>query len=569
MNKVIRVNTQTGAIATEDLKKGYEHFGGRGLIAHVLNDEVNPKCDPLGAENKLILATQVFAGSGLTTGNRLAVGGKSPLTGTIKESNVGGSLAGLMSGHGIKMILIEGLPKDNKWKILKIDKAGKAELIAADEYAGLNNYALVEKLQAKYGKVAIASIGMAGERGYANSSVQVTDYTTGHPSRAAARGGLGSLMGSKKIKAVVIEEPEKRAAFQFANRDKFMAAAKRLADNLTAEGSMMRATTTVGTINLVEMTGLMAFLPVRNFSGAYFGMDRIRKINGPAFLEKLKANGGKNQLPCQLGCVVRCSNVYNDSKGQYVTGALEYETVALMGANCDIDDLDWIAQADRICDDLGVDTIETGATIAVCMDAGKIPWGDKKAAMGLLQEMVNGTEFGKLLGKGTAAVGKALGAKRIPAVKGQSLSGYDPRTAAVTGVTFATTPMGADHTAGPAMMPNGDMMGKVMRASMSGMMQLGNATMDNVCCMYGYMGTMADPTIVPDLFSGAFGGEWNADSVRQIGMKTLELERKFNKAAGFTSKDDVLPEFFSTEVAPSTGAVFDMTEKDMTDVFKF
>lgn len=566
MSKTLRVNTQTGTATYEDFKKEYRLFGNRGLIAKVMTDEVNPKCDPMGKENKFLLTTGIFSGTNLTTAHRLSAGGKSPLTGGIKESNVGGTVGYLLAGHGIKMIIIESTPDDGKWKLLVIDKSGKAELVPADDYLGLNNYKLVEKLKSKYGsKVGIASIGLAGERGYRNCSLQVTDASSGHPSRAAARGGMGCLMGAKKVKAVVIEEPATRESFEYVDKDKFEAARKRLTDGLTSRPS---ATTTIGTISVLDMVAPMALTPVRNYSGELIDVKMLNKINGAAFMAKLKKGGGKNQLPCQPGCVIRCSNSYNDSKGNYLTSGLEYETVAMCGTNCMIDDLDTIAKIDQMCDDLGVDTIETGATLGVCMEAGKIEWGDKKGAIRLVKEMMDGTEFGQLLGQGTETVGKKLGVKRIPTVKGQSMSGYDPKNTHIVGITYATSPMGADHTAGVMMMPDIDLMPKRFRLMMGANMQPNMATCDNIMCMYAFMGTMGDATVMPDLMAGAFGGEWNTAKISEIGQETLKLERAFNKAAGFTKDDDVLPDFFYNEIAPSTGASFDLSKEEMASAFE-
>jgi aldehyde:ferredoxin oxidoreductase len=569
MSKVLRVNTTRGTLKTEEFKKENQSFGGRGLIAKVMTDEVDPKCDPLGPDNKLIIATGLFAGTNVSTAHRLSVGGKSPLTLGIKEANVGGTAGYQMAGHGIKMIVLEGAPSASKWKLLRIAASGQPELVPADEYAGLNNYALVERLKSKYGKnVAVMSIGNAGERGYKNSSVQVTDGTSGHPSRAAGRGGLGAVMGSKKIKAIVIEPATTRAAFPYVDKAKFDAANKKLVDATLAEGSFARGFTTIGTINTVGMSGPTGMLPVRNYSGQFFGYERLQRIDGNAFVAKLKENGGKNGVPCQPGCIVRCSNVYNGKNGQYVTSGLEYETVGLLGSNCDIDDLDWIAEADKICDDLGLDTIETGATIGVCMDVGKIPWGDKKAAMGLLKEMVDGTDFGNLMGQGTAALGKKLKATRVPVAKGQAMAAYDPRNAQAIGVTYATSPMGADHTAGTAMMPFADMMGKAMRSGMSGRTQMGQAATDCMMCNFQFGLTNSDPTILPDLLNGSIGGGWSAEKVAQLGRDIINMELAFNKAAGFTKKDTRLPEFFYTEISLATGAVYDLTPDDLVDTFK-
>lgn len=569
MSKLIRVNTRTGSTESQELKQEYRLFGNRGLIAKVMTEEVNPKCDPLGKENKLIMSTGIFAGTPLSTAHRLSVGGKSPLTGTIKESNVGGNVGYMLAQHGIRLLIFEDIPGGNDWKVLVLDKNGKVELVPAGEYAGLNNYDLVKKLKGKYGKnIAVASIGLAGERGYLNSSVQITDAATGYPSRAAARGGMGAVMGSKKIKAVVVQPASSRYAFEYADKNKFDAANKRLVSALLAETSPMGGLAKFGTISFVANTAAMGIIPVRNYSGELFDAKRLDKLSGPAVLKKQEKRGGKNGLACQPGCLVRCNGIYNDNKGNYLAEGVEYETIAMCGTNCDIDDMDTIAKISYMCDDLGLDTVETGATIGVCMEAGKIPWGDKKGALNLVKEMVKGTEFGTLMGKGTAAVGKALGVKRVPVVKGQSLSGYEPRNAPVTGVTFATTPMGADHTAGVMMMPNADLMPKVARVSMSNMMQGNMATCDNIMCMYAFMSTMGDPTILPDLFSGAFGGEWDAGKITNIGRQTIGMEREFNKAAGFTQKDNCLPEFFYKEVAPSSGAIFDLSSEDMADIFK-
>ncbi|OGO24390.1 MAG: hypothetical protein A2Z28_01290 [Chloroflexi bacterium RBG_16_51_9] len=569
MSKVIRVNTKTGKVTSEDLKKDYQFLGNRGLVAKVLTDEVNPKCDPLGSENKLIFSTGVLSGTTLPTGHRLSVGGKSPLTGTIKEANVGGTAAHMLAGHGIKMIVVDDVPSGNDWRMLVIDKDGQAKLVSADGYTGLNNYAVVDKLKEAYGKdIAVLSIGTAGERGYRNSSVQCTDAGSGHPSRAAARGGLGSLMGSKKLKAIVIQPAARRQEFAYADREKFNAANKKIIDLTTADPGPSTSMTKVGTINLIEGFSFQGLLPVHNFSGELFGNENQKKVNGAAFLDKLKQTGGRNGLPCQPGCTIRCGNIYNDSQGNYVTSNLEYETVAMLGPNCDISDLDYLAEVDQMCDDMGVDTIETGATIGVCMEAGKIPWGDTKAAKALVKEMMDGTEFGKLMGQGTEAVGKKLGAKRIPVVKGQSLSAYEPRNAQVIGVTYAKSPMGADHTTGAMPAGGGDTRTKVMKITMSGRLHINMATSDNFMCMYGFMPASGDQTILPGLMAGAFGGDWTFEKVLQIGRDTLNMELEFNKKAGFTLKDDVLPEFFSKEIAPGTGAIFNMTKEDMADTFK-
>ena len=178
----------------------------------------------------------------------------------------------------------------------------------------------------------------------------------------------------------------------------------------------------------------------------------IEGIASARFMEIINSRG-RNGRACQPGCVVRCSNLIQDENGTHLTGGLEYETVALCGANCEITDYNAILRMDRFCDDLGIDTIETGATIALCMEAGKIPWGDGEAALALLREMAEGTEFGRIMGDGAEATGKHLGVRRIPACKHQAMSGFDPRGAVITGVAYATSAMGADHTVAPSREP--------------------------------------------------------------------------------------------------------------------
>ena len=566
MAKVYRVNARTKTISQEELKKEYRLLGGRSLISKVMSDEVDPTCDPLGAGNKLIICTTMLAGTTVTTAHRLSIGGKSPLTGGIKESNSGGTFATLLAQHDIKMIILEDLPDSDKWHLVKIGKDGKVELVPADDYAGLKNYPLVEKLKERYGKkIGVISIGKAGEMLYRNSTLQNLDASTGYPSRAFARGGMGSVMGSKKIKAVVVEKCEKPHVFQYADKERYEAARKKFAD-IAANNEGMKWLREIGTPALVDLTGSRAILPVHNYSGRFY--DKLASINAEQFLGKLKANGGKSGEPCQAGCVLHCSNHYNDAKGEYVTSGLEYETIALFGANCEIADLDVIARLDRMCDDFGVDTIEMGSTIGVCMEAGKIPWGDGKAAIGLIEEMISGTELGKLLGQGTFVTGKALGVKRIPTVKGQAMAAYDPRNLKGTGVTYATSPMGADHTAGLTLEAPIDPLSPLGQAAVSAIMQAVSATADCFMCLFAWFAA-GSPDTIPELVASVYGGEWDFNKVLDIGRQSLLREKAFNIAAGLKEEDDRLPEFFLTEKSPATGSVFDIKPIELDGVLNY
>ncbi|MGB9846530.1 MAG: aldehyde ferredoxin oxidoreductase C-terminal domain-containing protein, partial [Desulfotomaculales bacterium] len=539
--------------------------------AKIMNDEVNPKCDPLGPENKLILCGGLLNGTLAPNTGRLSVGGKSPLTGGIKEANAGGTAAQMMGRLGIRAIIVEGKPRDNEWFILKIDK-DRAELLPGDKYAGLNNYALTDQLRKDFGaKIGIISIGCAGERGYRNSTVQVTDME-GRPSRAAARGGLGAVMGAKGLKAVVLDAAGSSAETPYADREKFRAAVKSYVEGIKANPVSGKVFPALGTAALVNMVNALGALPTHNYSNGRW--DKAEKISGEKLVEIQSARGGKNGHICMPGCVVACSNVYHDANGNYLTAGLEYETITLNGSNCGIDSLDVIARIDRLCDDFGIDTIETGGTIAVCMEAGIIPFGDGEGAIRLIQEMIAGTDFGKILGQGTEFAGRHLGVKRIPVVKGQNLAAYDPRGLKGTGVTYATSPMGADHTAGnsvgnPAVNPYQ----KEGQVELSRNLQVAMATVDSLgLCLMAALGPMEDSANIGHLcamMAGRFGGEWNPEKLFAIGVQTLALEKAFNKAAGFTAKDDRLPDFFSTEVLPSTGSVFDFSEEELAAAVPF
>jgi aldehyde:ferredoxin oxidoreductase len=569
MDKILRLNMKMKLFSMEDISSEYSAFGGRGLIAKILMNEVDPKCDPLGSENKFIVCTGLLTGTTAPCSGRLSIGGKSPLTGTIKEANAGGVASQMLAKLGIKAIIIEDMPVDDKWYILKLSDDGY-ELLEGDKYSGMNNYQLADELRNDFGrKIGIMSIGNAGERGYKNSTVQITDME-GHPSRAAARGGLGSLMGSKKIKAIVLDVKIK-VPVEYDDTEKFKHGVKNYIAGIKANPISGQAMPALGTAVLVNGVNALGGLPTRNYSSGTF--EKAEDISGENLAKIQSTRGGKNGHVCHPGCVIGCSNIYNDSNGKYLTSGFEYETIGLAGSNCGIGNLDTIAKIDRLCDDLGIDTMDTGCTIAVCMEAGKLEFGDEKGALDLIQEMIDGTEFGRLLGDGTETAGKYLGVKRIPTVKGQSLAAYDPRALKGTGVTYATSPMGADHTAGNTLGDESvNPYKKEGQVELSTTLQVGMATFDNLgmCIFAGFC--TADPQNIGyllEMMSGKFGGEWNPDRLFGLGAQTIGMEKEFNKIAGFTEKDDVLPSFMYTEELGPNNVVFDILEEEMMGAVPF
>lgn len=566
MWKSIRVNVKSGEIKQDGIKEEYNLLGGRALIAQFILDEVTPKCDPLGNENKLIFCTGVFAGTNIGSAHRLNVGGKSPLTGTIKESNSGGTAATYLANHGIKMVVIDDLPDDNaEWKILHIDKESNVRLVSAGDYVGLKNYNVVDKAKEQYGKdVSAITIGPAGEMLYKNAGIGITEFGEGYPCRLAARGGLGALMGSKKIKAIIMEKAANRYKPEIARPDDFKEKVLNL-NKAFAEGAKINPMAQIGTASIVAASGPSGVLPVKNFNGEIF-----RNYEGLApdqFMKNIAERGGKNRVACQPGCPVACSNHYNSKDGKHLTSSFEYETIGLCGSNLDIDDLDIVAQIDRFCDDFGVDTMEVGATLGVMMDAGKLEWGDIDGVFKYLKEMEKGSEFGRLMGEGTDAVGKEVGAKRIPTVKGQAIAAYDPRNCKSLGITYAMSTQGGDHTfassfgASPSLIDDAN---KFFQPYVAQLMSVLTGFVDSSLCLIalGAIG-VEGAALLPAIVSDMYGVDFTMKDMAAYSARLILTEKAFNSAAGFTDKDDRLPEFFYTEVSKATGAVFDVSELEM------
>jgi len=568
MRPFLRVNMADMSVKDMAVPANYEGLGGRGLIAKILNEEIDAKCDPIGEGNKLIFCTGLLAGTPVTTAQRLSVGGKSPLTNTVKEANAGGTVGLLMAKLGLKAIVVEGKPKDGLW-LLHITAEG-AKLVAADEYAGLNNYELFEKLQGKYGsKAGIAGIGSAGERLYNIASVQVSSIA-GHPTRAAARGGMGAVMGSKGLKAIVVDAGG-TVQVQYADRAKFVENNKTLISGVQGNALSGSAMPALGTAVLVNVTNAIGALATNNFSvGQFAGAE---KISGEFITDQQTKRGGRGRHGCQPGCLIKCSLDHIDENGEFITSGLEFETLALMGSNLGIGDADAVARFDRICDDIGVDTMDAGAILGVCMEGGKAAFGDIGGALSLLKEMADGTDFGKVMGAGADSAGKALGVKRVPTVKGQGVAAYDPRALKGTGVSYAVSTMGADHTTGNAIgHPVLNPTKKDGAIPVVAQLQVVMATADTlgVCIFSSFC--WGDPTFMAALcgiLEGRFGGAWDADRTVGLGVETLTLEKEFNRKAGITAKDDVLPEFFYTEPLSPTGAVFDFTPEELAGAIPF
>ena len=561
MKKIVRINMSTLKVADEAIDTGMDFFGGRGLAAHILSHEVDPNVHPLDKKNKIVIAPGLFAGTIIPCTSRLSVGSKSPLTGGIKESNVGGPIAQQLGRRDIAAIVLEGQPSSG-WYVISVGEKGDVQLDEADGIQGLGNYETVQRLHETYGKrVSIMSIGRAGEMRLPVATIAATDGD-GFPSRHAGRGGLGAVLGSKHIKAVVVQN---------VTADNTQIVDRNLLTECLKEFSAFVRKVNVnnnrfGTASLIKVVNEFKALPTRNFTSGQF--DRAENISGEKITEVISKRGGKTGHACYPGCVIKCSHIFNDKAGNYVTSKLEYETVAMLGANVGIGEIDDIARIDQICGDLGIDTIETGATIGVLMHCGYIAFGDSSAVINLLSEIQKGTVVGRLIGSGCAAAARAFGNSRVPVVKGQALPAYDPRAFKGMGVTFATSPMGADHTAGPIFPGMGklDPRKPTGQAELSKDLQIACAALDNFgLCLF------TSPSSKTLEFIGKFikaltGTALDSSQIQQIGKKILALEYDFNERAGLGAGTDELPYFFREESLTDLDSVFDVPKEKLRAV---
>ena len=572
--KFIRVNMSTKTIAVEDVPQDYLGLGGRGLTSVMINAEVPPNCNPLGPDNKLIFAPGLLSGTPLPNTSRISIGAKSPLTGGIKESNAGGTVAAALGRLGITAVVIEGQAEDGELSLLRIDEAGEASIVAAENYKGMRTYAFVEKMLEVYGKKnSVLCIGPAGEYRLTAASIQSSDVD-GHPCRAAGRGGLGAVMGAKGLKALVVEQGGK-SADPIADPKVFKEAMKDFTKAVKAHPEPGHLMPNLGTAALVAPLNSMGAFPCYNARKGV--MDGWEQISGEAMAELIKERGGKTTHMGCAQCIVHCSNEFVDKNGKYITGALEYETIWAMGGMTGINDLDTIARLDYLCDDLGIDTMNTGVAVAVAMDAGYRKFGDRTAAIEMVEEIGKGTEFGKILGNGPAAVGKHFNHDRVPVVKGQGIAGYDPRAMLGNGVTFATSPMGADHTAGNViglcLQGKLDPLQAEGAVEISRNLQIAIAAFD--CTGQCFMATVAafDPEpgeAFRKLLSAKLGTQLGPeDFPGAMGVRVLKAEREFNKKAGFTNQDDRLPRFFYEEPLPPHNTVFTISDEEIDRTFDF
>ena len=548
----IRLNDRT--VARRELRGEAVVKAGRYLIARTLLDLGAAAVDPLSPANPLIFSAGPFAGTSFSNANRTSVGCKSPLTGGIKEANGGGTFA-----YALGQLKIAGftlLDASPEWVVLHFRKDGGLDFDDATPYLAKGNFEAATLLKARYGKkIAFALCGPVGEYQGLIAGIAFTDKD-GRPSRLSARGGVGAVMGSKRVKAVVVDLDK---IPPFEDPKKVNAAIKDYSKMLLADGIVQNFYQKLGTAGMADVQNMMGGLPVRNFSAGQLadvkagekfkmGADYIAPMN--------TARGGEQTHACMPGCVIQCSNVYADASGKEVVSPVEYETLGLLGSNCGLTDPDDLAQLNFVANDLGVDTIELGGMLGVLMEAGLGVFGDVKFMTDCLAEIRRGTEQGRRWAQGTARVGEHYQVRRVPVIKKQAISAYDPRVVEATGISMMTTAQGADHTTGNLPRLNTrEMDTETLLKQSLGAQTMCAATDSLGLCIFGRSVTEPNTQFIVDALNAACGTTYTKDFFVELGQETLKLEREFNRRAGFTERDDELPEFFYREALPPTDRV--------------
>jgi len=527
---------------------------GRYFIAKTLLELGAATVDPLSPANPLIFSAGPFAGSSFSNANRTSVGCKSPLTGGIKEANGGGSFSYGLGQLKVAGFTLHGASPD--WVVIHFKKDGTIDFDEAAPYLGKGNFEAQNMLHAKYGKkVTIGLCGPVGEYQGLLAGISFSDKD-GRPARLSARGAVGAVMGSKKVKAVVVDLDK---IPPFNDGKKVNAAIKDYAKMLQADNMVTNFYAKIGTMGMADLQNALGGLPVRNFSaGQQVNTASGEKFKmGGEYISQLNVSrGGDHTHACMPGCVIQCSNVYADASGKEVVSPVEYETLGLLGTNCGLSDPDDLAQMNFLANDLGVDTIELGATIAVLMEAGLGSFGDVKFMADCMAEMRRGTERGRLWAQGTARVGAHYNVRRVPVIKKQAISAYDPRVVEATGITMMATAQGADHTAGnlPRLKTREMTTEQIVEQSLAHQARV--AANDSLgLCIFGMSVTNPNTEFLANAINAAHGTSLTKEFFEPLGREALRLEYEFNRRAGFTEQDDELPSFFYSEPLPPTNHV--------------
>ncbi len=571
---VLRINLSDGSISSEPLNMEWanDYLGQRGLATKYLVEEIDPKCDPLSPDNKMIMTTGPLTGTMASTAGRYSVVTKSPLTGAIACSNSGGYLGNEMKNAGWDMVVFEG--KSPKPVYLYLED-GNAELLPADDLWGKTVWEVDELIHKKHQDplVRVAAVGRAAESGCLFSAI-VNDLH-----RAAGRSGVGTVMASKNLKAVAIRGT--LGVGNIENPDEFfkttMEGKKVLAENaVTGEGLPA-----LGTQVLMNVINEIGALPTNNHREVQF--DGANNISGEAMLVPRESDGKPNlttNAAC-FGCTIACQRVSTIDKTHFSvkdkpqywgnTGGLEFENAWSFGSDCGIDDLDAITYCNSICNEDGMDPISLGVTIAAAMelfeegaitteqtDGVELKFGSAEALVWAVEAAAKGEGFGKDLGMGSKRMCEKYGRPELSmTVKGQEFPAYDPRGIQGMGLSYATNNRGACHLR--AYTVASEVLGipeKTDPLETDGKPELVKAFQDATAivdsaglCVFATFGWTMDD-IAPQI-DAACEGDWSVDRCLEVGERIWTMERDFNLAAGLTGKDDTLPKRLLKDAAKS------------------
>ncbi len=561
MFSILRINVATGETKIETSEAVEYLLGGRTLTSRLVSREVPPDCDPLGSRNSLYFCTGPLSGTTVSSANRLSIGAKSPLTGGIKESNAGGIVATRIAQQGLRGIALAGArPADSPWQIVVIGKE-KTEMVDGTFLAGLGVYEKSALLTERFGrKAGCITIGPAGESLLLASGIACSD-PHGVCSRYAGRGGLGAVLATKRVIAMVVladggEEPT------YLDQEAFKAGSRKIVKMLQ-DNPVSSTFTKYGTAAMVDICQALKVLPTGNFRhGVLAGAE---KINAQTMYDTIKARGGAGltQHACMHPCAIQCSNVYPDKDGSLLCSPIEYETMALMGSNLCLTDLDTIARMNRIANDAGVDTLDVGAAIGVAMEAGLASFGDDEAAIRMMEEVRQLTPLGRILGSGCRVAAKVLGVRHAPHVLGQAIPAYEPRGTKGMAMTYLSSPMGADHTFGFTLRDEETPTSKEGKVELSKKFQVIGSRMDAMgMCNFVRYSVQNDMNPLLELLAARFGTRMSGEEFDTIVKETLRIEHQFNADAGITALDHRFSETFYEEAQPETGEKIDITDAE-------
>ena len=575
--RILRVNLTTGKIYEEVFSQGdaLKFFGGRGLAIKVLLEGMDPVADPLSPENLLIMATGPLTSTPAPTGNRYMVVTKSPLTGALSNSNSGGVFPTMMKRSGYDLFVFEGAA--SKPVYLYVDER-EAELRDATRLWGLDTHQVEDAIRRETADdVSVACIGPAGE----NLALIAAIINDKH--RAAARSGVGAVMGSKTLKAVAVrgnlkpalhDEKAMRAVVRDANRQ--------LAADIRA-GSTMRI---YGTSYVPDITNEAGVFPTFNFQYGQF--EGTPRINGPTLKEHFLVRHG-GCYGCPLACA-RITEVKAEEWGEQYAGkgeGPEYETIGSLGSACGVDNMAAIAKANYLCNELGLDTISTGLTIACAMEmyskgilseeqiGRSLPFGDADGMIAMIRAAAHRQGFGDEIAQGSWRLASKYGHPELSiTAKKLEFPSYDARGLKGMGLLYATSNIGASHMAGDTAYTELFGVGqKVDGLSYEGKAQLTKHFQDifaiidaaGLCVFVAVRYTLDTangyvPTRIAEMINHATGSDYTPESLLEAAERVYNLERIFLTKAGFTRADDTLAQRMSEPMpaGPIQGETFEL-----------